>query len=185
MAHHEKNRDKTELPSPERVHGDKVADEMTRDAKAMGVAEDNKHHSLGSEAGATAAAGAAAVGGTGAAAKHHQDKSTDLNEGSAVDGTSGGKSGYVKDHHGKEEVVPGLGAGALGTGAVESVVKNDDGINEETGRAMEEEEKKEAIEHKPSATEKIKGNLEKVVGKLTNNPEKVAKGEDLAHGRAL
>ncbi|KAG1446877.1 hypothetical protein G6F56_009434 [Rhizopus delemar] len=92
--------------------------------------------------------------------------------GAATGATSGG-------------VVPGLGAGALGTGAVESVVKNDQGINENTGREMEEEEQKAAADHKPSATEKIKGNLEKVAGKLTGNQTKVAKGDDIAHGRSL
>lgn len=39
--------------------------------------------------------------------------------------------------------------------------------------------------HRPSAAEKFKGNLEKVAGKLTGDPSKVAHGENLAHGRNL
>ncbi|KAI9315944.1 hypothetical protein BX666DRAFT_1953019 [Dichotomocladium elegans] len=36
--------------------------------------------------------------------------------------------------------------------------------------------------HKPKVGEKIKGNIEKVSGKVTNNPRKVAHGENLAQG---
>ncbi|KAI7874467.1 hypothetical protein K492DRAFT_211561 [Lichtheimia hyalospora FSU 10163] len=40
-------------------------------------------------------------------------------------------------------------------------------------------------ERNPSAGERIKGNIEKLGGKLMNDPNKVAHGEDLAHGRRI
>lgn len=40
-------------------------------------------------------------------------------------------------------------------------------------------------ERAPSAGERIKGNIEKLGGKLMNDPNKVAHGEDIAQGRRI
>ncbi|KAI8073773.1 hypothetical protein BDF21DRAFT_424266 [Thamnidium elegans] len=44
---------------------------------------------------------------------------------------------------------------------------------------------KDTTDIKPSAGDKIKGNLEKIAGKITGNEEKIIKGENIAHGRAV
>jgi hypothetical protein len=41
------------------------------------------------------------------------------------------------------------------------------------------------IDTKPSAGDKVKGNLEKLAGKISGNEAKVVKGDNIAHGRAV
>ncbi|KAI8881516.1 hypothetical protein K501DRAFT_286346 [Backusella circina FSU 941] len=41
------------------------------------------------------------------------------------------------------------------------------------------------IDTKPSAGDKIKGNLEKLAGKISGNEAKVVKGDNIAHGRSV
>ncbi|EEB07355.1 hypothetical protein SJAG_02442 [Schizosaccharomyces japonicus yFS275] len=40
-----------------------------------------------------------------------------------------------------------------------------------------------AEEHTASFTDRMKGSMEKMMGKVSNNPERIQKGEDLKHGR--
>ncbi|EIE78242.1 hypothetical protein G6F46_010720 [Rhizopus delemar] len=101
--------------------------------------------------------------------------------------TAAGTTGGMNSTGGTGNVAPGLGAGALGTGAVESVVKNDRGVNDMSGDTEQQDQTMSsgAAQHKPSSGEKIKGNLEKLTGKLTGNQQKVTEGDNLAHGRSL
>lgn len=57
------------------------------------------------------------------------------------------------------------------------------GVDTTTGTA--DQPAQTASAHRPSTGEKVKGNLEKMAGKLTGDPSKVAHGDNLAHGRNL
>lgn len=111
--------------------------------------------------------GSAALGDHGAS--HHQKHQRE-NEGSYGQGamTSGG------------HVSGATGTGATGAGVpgATSRVEGDNRMN--TGHPTTVND----IDHRPSAGEKIKGNLEKLTGKVTGNQTKVVKGDNLAHGRS-
>lgn len=80
---------------------------------------------------------------------------------------------------------------ALGDHGASHHDKKVGGVGHSERIAAREEERREGnlaahdAEHKASTSDKMKGNIEKVVGKITGNEEKVIKGENLAHGRAV
>lgn len=69
---------------------------------------------------------------------------------------------------------------ATGPNVEHQIGGNDNKVpsNSETHRSSDS-----SNDNKPSAGDKIKGNIEKIAGKITGNEAKVIKGDNIAHGR--
>ncbi|CAO3676756.1 unnamed protein product [Rhizopus stolonifer] len=58
------------------------------------------------------------------------------------------------------------------------------GVEQQMAHHSEHPTTVDEVGHKPSAGEKLKGNFEKMTGKVTGNQTKVVKGDNLVHGRS-
>ncbi|CAO3610460.1 unnamed protein product [Mucor hiemalis] len=144
----------------------------------------NDHHNKEHHTGRDAALGAGAGAGLAHEANKHHDKHN-------TTGTSNPLHHDNKEHHtGRDAVATGGVAGLASHEKAKHDNERHAGVPQHDGLLPNKHDNKHTTpagvegETKPSATDKIKGNLEKVVGKVTGNEAKVIKGENLAHGRA-
>lgn len=146
----------------------------------------NDHHNKEHHTGRDAALGAGAGAGLAHEANKHHDKHHNTT------GTSNPLHHDNKEHHtGRDAVAAGGVAGLASHEKAKHDNERHAGVPQHDGLLPNKHHDNKHTtpagvegETKPSATDKIKGNIEKVVGKVTGNEAKVIKGENLAHGRA-
>lgn len=137
------------------------------------------HHGATGTHSATGAHGAhgatGATGLTGATGAHGVTGATGTHGATNTDPVAHGAT------HGTHPSGAGLGVGLPGK---DQKHVGDQRFNDKHGNLDHHNETSNA-EKKPTAGEKIKGNLEKITGKITGNEAKVIEGENLAQGRKL